>query len=235
MKEKTLAASDGMVGHKAINADADKNSKHYSLESPTQPSSPLFGQMSIAAAEREMTGSRGLESTLDAAEGKPDVQLSPIKQGKQTKNNKTIKNNKNRVTGGRNMGLPTSVENDGTLRQKSTQEDTEENLKNISIKLPMRAATSQQGERHRSEHVGAVKDSKNYFSKSSTQGATFMHGESQLMTESEPRGQNYSMDMMEGKSANQTTDNNKFVPIVVSLRDIMEAYVENPPNLEFAS
>lgn len=87
----------------------------------------------------------------------------------------------------------------------------------------MRAATSQQGEGHRSEHVGAGKDSKNYFSKSSTQGATFMHGESQLRTESGPRGQNYSMDMMEGsgehspiikESANQTIDNNKFVPIV---------------------
>lgn len=118
MKEKTLVASDGMVGHKAINDDADKNSKHYSLESPTQPSSPLFGQMSIAAAEREMIGSRGVESTLDAAEGRPDVQLSPIKQGKQIKNNKKIKNNKNRVTGGKNMGLPTLVENDGTLRAK---------------------------------------------------------------------------------------------------------------------
>ncbi|KAK6228351.1 hypothetical protein SCA6_000691 [Theobroma cacao] len=114
-----------------------------------------------------MTGMRGIESTLDAAGGRPDVKLSPNEQGKRTKKIK----NKNRVTGGRNEGLTAPTEKDETLGQKSTQEDTGENSKNNSIKIPTQTATSNYGYGHHSEHVVA---------------------------ESGLGGQNESVDMMEG-------------------------------------
>ncbi|EOY03632.1 Uncharacterized protein TCM_018721 [Theobroma cacao] len=203
----------------------------------------MHGQMGTAATEREMTGTRGVESTLNATGGRPDTQFSPNKQGKQTKKNK----NKNRGTGGRNMGLTTLAENDGTLRQKSTLEDKGESSKNNSIKLLTRAATSQHGDGHQSEHVGAGKDSKNYLSKPPTQGASFMHGEGQLRIESGLGGQNESMDMMKGsgkhspiteQSVSQTkilADNNRVALTVECSRERMKYYAENPPNLESAS
>ncbi|XP_017980054.1 PREDICTED: uncharacterized protein LOC108662853 [Theobroma cacao] len=63
-------------------------------------------------------------------------------------------------------------------------------------------------------------------------------------SESGSRGQNVIVDMAEGSgehspmienSASQTTSNNKIVSIVACSRDRMEAYAENPPNLESAS
>ncbi|KAK6228337.1 hypothetical protein SCA6_000677, partial [Theobroma cacao] len=64
------------------------------------------------------------------------------------------------------------------------------------------------------------------------------------MADSEEGGQTGPVDMLESngehspiieRSASQTTSENKFVSIAACPQDRMEAYIENPPNLESAS
>ncbi|EOY18934.1 Uncharacterized protein TCM_043452 [Theobroma cacao] len=69
-------------------------------------------------------------------------------------------------------------------------------------------------------------------------------GNNQQMADSEEGGQTGPVDMLESngehspiieRSASQTTSENKFVSIAACPQDRMEAYIENPPNLESAS
>ncbi|KAK6249856.1 hypothetical protein SCA6_003861, partial [Theobroma cacao] len=236
-----LVDESGLGGHFGAE-DAREKEPAFPATNGTSRQARPAAVLSREPAAEQRTGANGKDDKGDLSAGEKFVTISAKPQARLSDVQENFHTNGLQIAMGEKemMALIAASRSDAVQgkRGKKNKKKKNNNVRNERDMELIALAEEWMGvpklmQEDASEH------SKIHFYMPPNQTATGPQGDNQQMAESKEGGQTGPMDTLEGSGEHspiieksQTTGNNKLVSIVACSRDRIEAYAENPPNME---